>query len=368
MAEIDELHMCRALAVAERGRGRTSPNPIVGAVVVDADGVVVGRGAHLKAGGPHAEVHALEEAGARAGGATLYCTLEPCSHVGRTGPCAPRVVAAGIRRAVIAMQDPNPLVSGTGIALLREHGVQVTVGVGERRARRLNPGFLARLRYGRPFVTMKAALTLDGCVSMAAGERTRLTGPSANRYVHRERAEIDALVVGSGTLLTDDPLLTPRGPYRYRPLTRAVLDRRLRTPPSSRVLSTSGAGPVIIISTPRAAQEAPERVSALQARGATVELIEDGPDAGSFLAGALARLAALDCNAVVVEGGPTLQRALWQARLVDRVQMFVTPHVAGDGGVRWDVLPIGTAGALKERTLRVLGDDVLIEGYVHGTD
>jgi diaminohydroxyphosphoribosylaminopyrimidine deaminase / 5-amino-6-(5-phosphoribosylamino)uracil reductase len=365
----DHLHMSRALALAERGRGRTSPNPMVGAVIVDAEGVVVGRGAHLRAGSPHAEIHALDDAGERAGGSTLYCTLEPCSHVGRTGPCAPKVIAAGIRRAVIAMQDPNPLVAGKGIALLQQHGVDVTLGVAAREAERLNSGFLTRIHEARPFITMKAALTLDGCVSIAPGVRTQLTGPPANRLVHRERAEVDALVVGSGTLLSDDPLLTPRGPYRYRPLVRVVLDRRLRTPVDSRVLSTCSTGPVIIMSTPSAAEAAPERISALTAMGAAVELIEDKcRERPSFLSNALARLVEFDCNSVVVEGGPTLHRALWQSRLVDRVQVFVTPHVAGKGGLQWDVLPIGTLGSLTDTNLRVLGDDVLIEGYVHRTD
>lgn len=361
--------MARALAVAERGRGRTSPNPIVGAVVVDAEGVVVGRGAHLKAGGPHAEVHALADAGTRARGATLYCTLEPCSHTGRTGPCAPAVAGAGIRRAVIAMPDPNPLVAGQGLALLRARGVEVTVGVRRDAAERLNRGFLTRIRYGRPYVTMKVALTLDGCVAAVPGARTRLTGPQADRLVHRERAEIDAIVVGSGTVLADDPLLTPRGPYRYEPLVRVVLDRRLRTPPAARLLSTRAAGPVIIMSTPAAADAHPERVAALGARGACVELIDgagEGPSA--FLAGALARLGVIGCNAAVVEGGPTVHAALWREALVDRVQIFVTPHVAGPEGVRWDVLPIGTLGALRDARTLPLGDDVLIEGHVHRID
>jgi diaminohydroxyphosphoribosylaminopyrimidine deaminase/5-amino-6-(5-phosphoribosylamino)uracil reductase len=338
-------------------------------VVVDAEGVVVGRGAHLVAGGPHAEVHALNEAGERARGSTLYCTLEPCSHVGRTRPCAPTVVAAGITRAVIAVQDPNPRVAGKGIEILRDHGIEVTVGVGGRAAERLNPGFFARMRQGRPFVTMKAAVTLDGCVAAAPGVRTQLTGLRANRRVHRERAEVDALVIGSGTVLSDDPLLTPRGPYRYRPLVRVVLDRRLRTPPDARLLSTDAAGPVIIMSTSSAAEGTPERLSALTARGARVELIDDiGQDAASFLATSLKRLAGFDCTSVIVEGGPTLQNAFWRAQLVDRVQLFVTPHIAGAEGVRWDVLPIGTLGALADSTVCMLGDDVLIEGYVHRAD
>jgi diaminohydroxyphosphoribosylaminopyrimidine deaminase / 5-amino-6-(5-phosphoribosylamino)uracil reductase len=341
---------------------------MVGAVVVDSDGVVVGRGAHLLAGGPHAEMQALSEAGERAKAGTLYCTLEPCSHFGRTGPCAPRVIEAGIRRAVIAMQDPNPLVAGKGIALLRDHGIDVTMGVGEHAAKRLNPGFVARMRLGRPFVTMKVALTLDGCVALAPGVRSRLTGPEANRLVHRERAEVDALVVGSGTVLTDDPLLTPRGPYRHRPLLRVVLDRRLRTPPDARLLSTHSVGPVIIISTPSAAQNGPERLSALSGKGARVELIDgDGPPR-SFLSRSLKRLAEFDCSSVVVEGGPTVHDAFWRARLVDRVQLFITPHVAGDEGTRWDVLPVGTLGTLADSTIRMLGDDVQIEGHVHRID
>ena len=223
--------MRKAIALAERGRGRTSPNPMVGALVVDDDGVIVGRGAHEVAGGPHAEVIALADAGTRARGATLYCTLEPCSHTGRTGPCAPLVAQAGIRRAVIAIEDPNPLVHGRGLAYLHSRGIAVTVGVEHDAAARQNAVFLTDLRLGRPYVILKAAVSLDGRLAAAAGVRTRLTGPAANRRVHRQRAEVDGIGVGSGTVLTDDPLLTPRGAYRARPLTRVVFDRRLRTPP-----------------------------------------------------------------------------------------------------------------------------------------
>ncbi len=253
----DDFYMALALALAERGRGRTSPNPLVGAVVVDREGVVVGRGAHEIAGGPHAEVYALEDAGARARGATLYCTLEPCSHTGRTGPCAPLVVEAGIVRAVVAIEDPNPRVSGAGFGYLRARGVDVRGGVGSDAAERLNAPFLSVMRRGRPFVTVKVALSRDGCIAAEPGVRTALTGPSANRYIHRERAEVDALAVGSGTLLADDPQLTARGAFRYRPLTRVVFDSRLRTPPTAKLLSTRRAGPVIIMSTPSTAERQP---------------------------------------------------------------------------------------------------------------
>ncbi len=238
--------MARALFWAARGRGRTSPNPVVGAVVVSPDGVVLGQGAHLQAGGPHAEVHALEAAGARAKGATLYCTLEPCCHAGRTGPCVERVVAAGIARVVAAVEDPNPLVAGKGLAFLREHGVRVETGVGGRCAARQNESFFTWIRRGRPFVILKAAVSSDGFVGRP-DRRVRLTGPEADRWFHRQRAEIDALAVGAGTVLVDDPLLTPREVYRHRPLTRVLFDWRARLDAAARVFSTLEAGPIIMI-------------------------------------------------------------------------------------------------------------------------
>jgi diaminohydroxyphosphoribosylaminopyrimidine deaminase/5-amino-6-(5-phosphoribosylamino)uracil reductase len=360
----DSDHMSRALALAERGRGRTSPNPMVGAVVVDREGVVVGRGAHDTAGGPHAEVYALEDAGDRARGATLYCTLEPCCHTGRTGPCAPLVTEAGIARAVIAAEDPNPRVAGGGLAYLRERGVDVTVGVLRDEAERLNRPFFSVMRRHRPFVTVKVALSADGCIAAAPGVRTALTGPSANRLIHRERAEVDALAIGSGTLLADDPLLTPRGAFRYRPLTRIVFDSRLRTPPSAKLLSTRSAGPVIIVCTPLAAGRAPERVRALTDAGAQVELV-----AGERrLADALRRFAGMGLTSIVVEGGAGLHRAFWDAGLVDRFEVFQTPRVLGPRGVPWELSDVINSDRLSERNTRVLGEDLLVEAYVYRPD
>jgi diaminohydroxyphosphoribosylaminopyrimidine deaminase/5-amino-6-(5-phosphoribosylamino)uracil reductase len=365
----DDFYMARALAVAERGRGRTSPNPMVGAVVVDPEGVVVGSGSHEMAGGPHAEVHALHEAGDRARGATLYCTLEPCSHVGRTGPCAPRVADAGIARVVLAVEDPNPLVNGRGIAILRERGVQVRAGVMRDEARALNRPFFSVMLRRRPLVTMKVALSLDGRIAEAAGVRTRLTGPAANRLIHRERAEIDALAVGSGTVLADDPLLTPRGAYRHRPLTRVIFDTRLRTPPRAKLFSTLEAGPVIIVSTPSASAAAPDRIAALVAVGADIALVPDGADAqsGSSLRAALELLASRGLSSVTVEGGAMLHRSLWDSGLVDRVQIFRTPHRLGELGIMW--LPSVAAGeGLQGIIATPLGADTLIEGYVYRPD
>lgn len=368
----DDFYMARALAVAERGRGRTSPNPMVGAVVVDREGVVVGSGSHGFAGGPHAEVHALHAAGGRARGATLYCTLEPCSHVGRTGPCAPRVADAGISRVVLAIEDPNPLVDGRGIAMLRERGVQVTAGVLRAEARALNRPFFNVMLRRRPFVTMKVALSQDGRISEAPGVRTALTGSAANRLIHRERAEVDALAVGSGTVLADDPLLTARGAYRHRPLTRIVFDTRLRTPPHAKLFSTLGAGPVIIISTPSAAAAAPGRLAALVAAGGDVALVAAGADVqcvsgANALRRALELLAARGLSSVTVEGGATLHRALWDSGLVDRVQMFRTPHRLGERGVEW-LSSVASGEGLCDVITRPVGADILIEGYVYRPD
>lgn len=360
------VHMARALALAERGRGRTSPNPMVGAVVVDAQGVVVGRGSHRYAGGPHAEVYALAEAADRARGGTLYCTLEPCSHTGRTGPCAPLVVAAGVRRAVVAVEDPNPLVAGRGLAHLRAHGIAVDVGVLRAEAERLNAPFFTAMRRGRPFVTMKIALSREGSVAARPGARTRLTGSAANRFIHRERAEVDAVGVGSGTVLADDPLLTPRGAFRARPLVRVVFDRSIRTPPGARVLSTAATGPIMVMTTRRHAAESGDAVGALRAAGARVELVEE--EEAGFLPEALSRLAAEGIQSLVLEGGPTLHRAAWKAGVVDRVQMFRTPVAVGGDGVPWLAEDLFTAGTLAEVRTVQLGEDVMVEGYVHRVD
>jgi diaminohydroxyphosphoribosylaminopyrimidine deaminase/5-amino-6-(5-phosphoribosylamino)uracil reductase len=368
----DAAHMSRALGLAERGRGRTSPNPVVGAVIVDDEGVVVGRGAHEVAGGPHAEIQALDDAGARARGATLYCTLEPCCHTGRTGPCAPRVADAGIRRAVVAIEDPNPLVAGGGLSYLRAHGVEVTIGIGRDAAVRQNLPFFTAVRRGRPFVTVKAALSLDACIAAAPGVRTWLTGDAANRAVHRLRAEVDAIAVGSGTLLADDPLLTVRGIFRYRPLVRVVFDTRLRTPPSARLLSTLEAGPVIIMSTEPAVRAAPDRARALRNAGARIEAIDtqgDGRPAASVpLAAAFHRLLDAGVTSMIVEGGAALHRAVWTEGLADRVQIFVSSLVVGETGVPWLPYDVFALSGLEETTALPVGNDVLIEAYVHRTD
>lgn len=364
----DTHYMRLALALAERGRGRTSPNPMVGAVIVDPEGVVVGRGFHEFAGGPHAEVHALRQAGSRARGATLYCTLEPCSHTGRTGPCARAVVDAGIRRVVAAAGDPNPLVAGRGFAWLRAHGVEVTESVLRDEAERQNRAFMTMMRRGRPYVTIKAALSLDGCIAEAPGVRTALTGAAANRLIHRQRAEIDAIAVGSGTILADDPQLTARGAYRARPLVRVVFDRRLRTSPTARVLSTLEAGPVIIVSTAASADAAPDRARALTAAGACLELLQQEVDSAVSVGVAVRRLVEHGISSLLVEGGARLHAAAWDAGVVDCVQLFVTPRFLGPGAVPWLPPTQVSVGALGDTSAMPIGEDVAIEGYVHRFD
>lgn len=362
-AQADTRWMRRALTLARRGLGRTTPNPVVGACVVTDEGVVVGDGTHERAGGPHAEVFALDEAGERARGATLYCTLEPCVHVGRTGPCTDVIIGAGIKRVVAAMEDPYPLVRGRGFAVLREHGILVDIGVEREAAMRLNQPYITTVREGRPFVILKAAASLDGCIAGAPGERTQLTSMPADRHAHHYRAQFDAIGVGSETLLVDDPLLTARYIYRARPLARVVFDRRLRTPPSARVFSTLESGPVIILTSPEACRQQPERVEDLERAGATLVKTE-----GESMTAALQALVAFDIQSLVLEGGTAVHQAAWDEDVVDYVQLYLAPIMVGAQGVPlFDVRSLSIA-SLFEVSVNVLGPDVVIEGYVHRPD
>lgn len=355
----DAHYMTRALFMAARGLGRTSPNPMVGAVVVSADGVVVGQGYHARAGEPHAEVHALTEAGSRARGATLYCSLEPCCHTGRTGPCVARIAEAGIARVVAAVEDPDPRVSGRGFAYLREHGIAVDVGEGHDAAVALNRPFFTLMQQARPFVVLKAAVSVDGCMAEAPGVRTRLTSDDANRHAQRVRAEVDAIGVGVGTVLADDPVLTARGAYRALPLTRVVFDRGLRTPPAARLFSTLEAGPVMIVTTAEgmAREEARHR---LIAAGAEI-VVGDGT-----VRSALDALGVRRVTSLLLEGGPTLHRAALAERVVDYVRIYVTPHVLGPHGLKFLEGAGLSAFTWTEPRIEALGPDVLMEGYVHG--
>ena len=362
--ERDARFMRRALELAERGRGLTSPNPMVGAVVV-SDEEIVGEGYHERAGGPHAEVVALAAAGDRSRGATLYVTLEPCSYHGRTPPCASAVIAAGIRRVVPALVDPNPRVSGRGLAALRAAGVEVADAILADHAERQNRAFVAAMRLGRPHVTLKAAMTLDGRIADRRGESKWITGDQARAVAHRLRSESDAIVVGIGTVLRDDPALTvrrerpwPREPYRV------VLDTHARTPEDARLIAAGTPARALVI----AGEDAPRaRVAALKAAGATVVAVALG-DGRVDPRAALAALADLEIRAVLVEGGGAVHGAFLDAGLVDRVAIFVAPRLLGGEGA---IPPIGGIGrplasALRLQALDVarVGEDLLIEADV----
>lgn len=354
----DAALMRRALFHAARAAGGTVPNPVVGAVIVSDDGVVVGHGFHERAGLAHAEVVALDAAGTRARGATMYVTLEPCCHTGRTGPCTHRVIAAGIRRVVAATLDPDRRVAGRGVEELRAAGVQVEVGLGEADARRLNAGYFRAQEQGLPLVVLKAAVSRDGRIATRRDRPTAITGAAASRRTQRLRAEVDAIAVGSGTVLADDPRLTARDVVRTRPLTRVVFDRRLRTPPAARLFTAPPGGPVIILTSAEAMAGAPERAAALQVAGATLvpaATIDDG----------LRALAARSVHTLLVEGGARLHRACWEAGRVDRVHLVVAPGRLGDDAVPlFDGRPVPWV-QLARITTTPCGDDVWMEADVH---
>ena len=355
----DADYMRRALFHAARAEGVTTPNPMVGAVIVSPDGIVVGQGRHPRAGEPHAEVFAIEDAGARARGATLFVNLEPCCHTGRTGPCTKRIVAAGIRRVVAAMPDPNPLVSGKGFAELTAHGIDVSVGELGADAQRLNRAFSIVQTERRPMVVAKVATSLDSRITVA-GARTQLTSAEANRRTQRLRASVDAVGIGSGTLLIDDPVLTVRDCYRERPLARVVFDRRLRTPATARLLSTLDAGPVIIMTTADAVTSHPERAEALRGAGAT--LLQGAGD----LRRDLRELLPLDISTLLLEGGAAIHAEAWRMRVIDRVHVIVAPAEIGEPGVRlFDGIDVPLSELIPVK-VESLGPDAWMEADVHG--
>ncbi|HEU5004367.1 MAG TPA: bifunctional diaminohydroxyphosphoribosylaminopyrimidine deaminase/5-amino-6-(5-phosphoribosylamino)uracil reductase RibD [Actinomycetota bacterium] len=380
MGTPSDRYMHRALLLAKRGAGQTSPNPAVGAVVVVGD-EIVGSGWHRRAGTDHAEVLALREAGAAAAGATLYVTLEPCSHHGRTPPCVDAVLGAGIRRVVAAMEDPDPRVAGTGIRALRDAGVAVEVGCGGTEAAALNEAYGLHRREGRPFVTYKAALSVDGRTSAADGTSQWITGPEARRDVQRVRARSDAICVGVGTVLADDPSLTVRDarPARTaRPPLRVVVDSRGRTPLSAQVLDASA--PTLIAVTQAAPAPA---VAALQAVGAEVVCLADQAHGDRVpLPALLAYLGRREIVSLLLEGGATLAGSFVAGGLVDRYLFYLAPVLLGAGcpdqgsaghgaggpvaagrGVLegWTAGTIGAAPRLKVRQVRRVGPDLRVE-------
>lgn len=367
----DGTYMAEALALAQRAAGRTSPNPLVGAIIV-ADGQVVGRGFHPRAGEPHAEIFALREAGERARGATLFVTLEPCDHAGRTEPCTEALIAAGIHRTVVAMVDPDPQVNGKGVARLRAAGMTVVVGVLEDEARRVNEFFVKHRRTGLPFVALKWAMSLDGKIAAHRGAATPITGEDARRFVHALRNVYDAVLVGVQTVLTDDPQLTCRlsqdsVPAPRNPL-RVIVDSRLRTPLTARAVTGASEAPTLIVTTAAAPVE---RVEAMRRAGVEV-LIQDPADhrAARVDLRALAReLGRRGVLSLLIEGGGTVNAAALDAGIVDKIVALIAPRLIGGAQsptpVDGDRLAgTGRTSDLRDVQVRRLGDDIAVEGYV----
>jgi diaminohydroxyphosphoribosylaminopyrimidine deaminase/5-amino-6-(5-phosphoribosylamino)uracil reductase len=360
----DATFMRRALELAERARGLTSPNPMVGAVVV-RDGEVVGEGFHERAGAAHAEIVALAQAGGRARAATLYVTLEPCNHTGRTPPCAPAVAAAGVTRVVSALADPNPFVTGGGGQALRAAGIHVETGLLAAEAAAQNRVFVTAMRERRPHVTLKAGMTADGKIADVNGTARWITGEAARAEAHRQRSEVDAIVVGVTTVLRDDPALTvrlgvpwPREPYRV------VLDTGARTPASARVVSGATPARALIA----VGRDAPtSRIAPLEAAGATV-LRSPTRDGRVTVESLLAALFEREVRAVLLEGGGEVHAAFLDAGLVDRVTLYVAPILLGGRAAPGVIGGVGrelkSAVRLGPLTTRTIGSDLLIEADV----
>lgn len=373
----DEQFMRRALELARTGVGLASPNPTVGAVVVDTSATEVAAATHTYDGVKHAEVLALEQAGARARGGTLYLNLEPCSHQGRTGPCVDVVIAAGIRRVVCAMKDPNPQVSGEGFARLRAAGIEVDVGLLEAEAKKLNEGFAKFIRHRTPLVTLKAAMTLDGKIApppsgsrrpeVAAGGSTGgwITGEIARQHVQQLRHEHDAIMAGVGTVIADDPLLTDRsGRARRRPLLRVILDSWLRMPETSRLVKTAHNDVLVFYS---AADESRKRQ--VEKLGIRVEQIPPvHPDGRPNLVEVMRHLGKHDITSVLIEGGATVNWTALSSGIVDKLFLYYAPKILGEGAVPFAAS--GGAGAshgmllARRLELHQFGEDFAVEGYL----
>ncbi len=372
-SEQDRAHMAAALALARRGLGNTWPNPAVGCVLVAPGGRVVGRGWTQPGGRPHAEAEALARAGAAARGATAYVTLEPCSHWGRTPPCCDALVRAGVARVVVAVGDPDPRVDGRGLQRLREAGVVVELGLMGEEARRLNAGFARRITRGLPLVTLKLATTLDGRIATARGESQWITGPAARREAHALRARHDAILVGSGTVLADDPELTCRIPGLARvPLARVVADARLRTPLSTKLVAGARTVAPTWIAT-STGHKPPALAPYLEAGVEILPLRRPRPGGrqGLDMAALLAALAQRGVTRVLAEGGAGIAAALLRAGLADRLAWFHAPGVmGGDGLPSVRPLPLARLSAMpryRRVASRPLGADLLTE-YERGDD
>lgn len=357
---LDEKYMARALELAAMGLGKTAPNPAVGAVVV-RDGVPVGEGWHQRCGGPHAEVFALLRAGQNARNATAYVSLEPCSHYGKTPPCARALIEAGVTRVVVAMQDPNPKVRGRGIRLLREQGIRVDVGLMKKEAAALNEDFIHWVTTGKPFVALKLAQTLDGKIAARFGEETPITGNQSRKIVHSLRNRYAAVMVGIGTVLADDPLLTVRGIRDAGQPVRLVLDSGLRLPESSQLVKTAKDFPLVVFYRSRLAEKA--RIERLESLGVKLVPVRRGPREGLDLVQVLEEIAKMNLTSVMLEGGRASATGFLRQRLVQRLHLFTAPMILGEAKAIQGIGPLpGTRIKLVDTVRSFTGEDIYLTG------
>ncbi len=361
--------MRRALDLAVRGQGRVEPNPAVGAVVVDDAGQILGEGWHQAYGGPHAEVHALAAAGPATRGATLFVTLEPCCHFGKTPPCSQAVIAAGIRRVFVAMRDPAPHVDGGGLRELRSAGIEVEVGLLEHEAKRLVAPFVQLMTQGRPWFHAKWAMSLDGKIASHTGHSQWITNDASRAIVHRLRGRMDAVLVGIGTALADDPLLTPR-PAGLRVATRIVIDSNARLPVESQLARTVSQAPVLVITTPHAPKD---RCDLLRQAGVEILVIEADAAGHPSLEAVASELGRRRLTNVLVEGGSGMLGAFFDAGLIDEVHAFIAPKLVGGAtaltplsGRGLDFVP--QAASLDAPSVELLEGDIYLHGPLRRDD
>jgi diaminohydroxyphosphoribosylaminopyrimidine deaminase / 5-amino-6-(5-phosphoribosylamino)uracil reductase len=353
----DERYMKRALQLARRGMGQVSPNPMVGAVIVRLDKIIA-EGYHHKFGEDHAEIDAIKKASGKIRGATLYVNLEPCCHWGKTPPCVDVLIEQGIKRAVIGTLDPHPLVNGKGAQILRDHGIKVTEGVLEQEARALNEVYFHYTRTGRPFITVKYAQSLDGRIATFRGDSRWISSEPSRRFAHRLRAQHDAIMIGIGTVLADDPLLTVRSVKGRNPL-RIVLDSRLRIPLNAQVLQ--GEGQTLIVTTDAHTKK---KVQAIQKQEKEVLVVQRGPKGRADLQSLMQVLAERGVSSILVEGGREIVTSLLQGRLVDRMVVITAPLILGKGIEGIGDLEIGDLKqAMRPSTYKVsrVGEDVIFD-------
>jgi diaminohydroxyphosphoribosylaminopyrimidine deaminase/5-amino-6-(5-phosphoribosylamino)uracil reductase len=364
MEHPDYHYMKTALELAEKGAGRTSPNPMVGAVIVQ-DGQIIGRGWHEKAGGPHAEVNAIADAGSRTRGATMYVTLEPCNHQGRTPPCTKAILEAGISRVVCAMTDPNPEVAGGGARFLADWGIDVETGICEPEARRLNEFFIHYIQTRRPFVLLKCAATLDGKIATRTGDSKWVTGPTARARVHQMRHCCDAILVGINTVTADDPSLTTRLENSTgRDPVRVILDTQLSMPETAKMLSQQSNAPTMVAASENAA---PQKAARLEQQGAQILYVPEKQNRVDLDA-LLAKLGQMNITSLLVEGGSRVTAAFLQNRLVDKICFFYAPKILGGDGIGICSGPgpqlMSSAISVTDMETEQIGDDLLIQGYI----